>query len=170
MSPRDDCDSTRRHTAESERSATGARHVLPTADAASQADGVESAVRAAYAERAQQTWQIAETLYTPDDLVRLPNAAVSAALGLDDPVRAARLQPGETVLDIGCGAGIDTLLAALAVGPHGQVIGLDLTDELLSLARQNAAALGLSNTRCIQGDMAALPLPGIFCVRLPDST
>ncbi|GAC1452297.1 MAG: hypothetical protein PVSMB4_12590 [Ktedonobacterales bacterium] len=84
MSPRDDCESMSRHTAESPRSATGARHVLPTADAASQADGVESAVRAAYAERAQQTWQIAETLYTPDDLVRLAGAVVTVALGSCD--------------------------------------------------------------------------------------
>lgn len=125
-------------------------------------DGVastEAGVRAAYAERAGQTWRIAETLYPPNTLAGLPQGAISSALGLDDPVGEAHLQPGETVLDIGCGGGIDTLLAAQAVGPAGRAVGLDLTEELLALARANAAALGLTNTRFIQGDMAALPLP-----------
>ena len=116
-------------------------------------------VRSAYAERAAQTWDVAETIYRAEDLARLPAGAITSALGLDHPVRAAHLQPGEVVLDLGCGGGIDTLLAAQAVGPAGQAIGLDLTQEMLDLARANAAALGLTNTRFLEGAMEAIPLP-----------
>ena len=120
---------------------------------------LQQVVREAYAERAAHTWQVAETIYSPDELAYLPSAAVTSALGLDHPVRAARLQPGETVLDIGCGGGIDTLLAARAVGPTGQAIGLDLTHEMMVLAQANAAAMGLTNTRFLEGPMEAIPLP-----------
>ncbi len=122
-------------------------------------DPLQDIVREAYAERAAHTWQVAETIYSPDELAYLPPAAVTSALGLDHPVRAARLQPGETVLDIGCGGGIDTLLAARAVGPTGQALGLDMTHEMMVLAQANAAALGVTNARFLEGTMEALPLP-----------
>lgn len=120
---------------------------------------LKESVREAYAQRATQAWQVAETIYHPDELTSLPQAAITSALGLDHPVRAARLQPGEMVLDIGCGGGIDTLLAALAVGPHGQAIGLDVTPEMIVLAQANASARGLTNTRILEGPMEAIPLP-----------
>lgn len=116
-------------------------------------------VEAAYAERAAQQWQVAETIYAAEALTALPDAAVTSALGLDDPVSAAALQPGETVLDIGCGGGIDTLLAARAVGATGQAIGLDITEAMLELAAASARANGLDNTRFVRGAMEDIPLP-----------
>ncbi len=122
-------------------------------------DQIQEVVRQEYAQRAKQTWQVAQTLYSPEELAGLPQAAITSALGLDHPVRAAKLQPGETVLDLGCGGGIDTLLAARAVGLTGQVIGLDMTHEMVVLAQANAAAMGLTNTRLLAGPMEAIPLP-----------
>ena len=120
---------------------------------------VQSVVREAYAERAAQVWHVAETIYSPEELASLPPGAATSALGLDHPVRAAHLQPGETVLDLGCGGGIDTLLAARAVAPTGYAIGLDMTHEMIELAQANAAAMGLTNTRFLEGPMEAIPLP-----------
>jgi arsenite methyltransferase len=122
-------------------------------------DRLQAVVREAYAERAGRTWQVAETIYSPDELASLPPAAVTSALGLDHPVRAAHLQAGETVLDLGCGGGIDTLLAAWAVGPSGHAIGLDMTHEMIELAQANAKTQGVTNVRFLQGTMEAIPLP-----------
>ncbi len=124
-----------------------------------QEERVQSVVREAYAERAAQVWRVAETIYSPEELAGLPVGAVTSALGLDNPVRAAHLQPGEVVLDLGCGGGIDTLLAACAVGPAGCAIGLDMTHEMIELAQANAAAMGLTNTRFLEGTIEAIPLP-----------
>jgi arsenite methyltransferase len=120
---------------------------------------VQSVVREAYAERAAQVWHIAETIYSAEELTSLPAGAVKSALGLDHPVRAAHLLPGETVLDLGCGGGIDTLLAARAVGPSGTALGLDMTHEMLVLAQAHATAMGLMNTRFLEGVMEEVPLP-----------
>ncbi len=117
------------------------------------------AVRQEYAQRAAQTWQVAQTIYSHEELAHLPQAAVTSSLGLDHPVQAANLQPGETVLDLGCGGGIGTLLAAQAVGQGGRAIGLDVTTEMLTLAQANARKLGLTNTHFVEGMMEAIPLP-----------
>jgi arsenite methyltransferase len=122
-------------------------------------DPLQQVVRVAYAERAARTWQVAETIYSPDELAHLPSATITSALGLDHPVRAARLQPGEMVLDLGCDGGIDTLLAARAVGPTGQALGLDMTHEMIELAQANAKAGGVTNARFLEGTMEAIPLP-----------
>lgn len=124
-----------------------------------QSDQTQEVVRQEYAQRAKQTWQVAQTLYSPEELAGLPQAAITSALGLGHPVRAAKLQAGETVLDLGCGGGIDTLLAARSVGPAGRVIGLDMTHEMVVLAQANAAAMGLTNMRVLEGPMEAIPLP-----------
>ncbi|GAC1654959.1 MAG: hypothetical protein NVS4B12_27210 [Ktedonobacteraceae bacterium] len=120
---------------------------------------LQQAVQQEYAQRATQTWQVAQTIYPQEELARLPQAAITAALGLDHPVQMANLQPGEIVLDLGCGGGIDTLLVAQAVGQAGQALGLDMTPQMLTLARANADELGLTNTRFLDGKMEAIPLP-----------
>jgi arsenite methyltransferase len=122
-------------------------------------DRLQEAVRQEYAQRAMQVWQVAQTIYPQEELAHLPQAAITSALGLDHPVQAANLQPGETVLDLGCGGGIDTLLAAQAVGQEGHAIGLDMTPQMVALARTNANELGLTNTRFLEGKMEAIPLP-----------
>ena len=97
-------------------------------------------------------------LYDPAQLAPLPSDAVSASLGCGNPTAMADLRPGETVLDLGSGGGIDVLLSAQRVGPSGLVYGLDMTDEMLALARRNAAAAGAENTRFLRGEIEAIPL------------
>ena len=89
----------------------------------------------------------------------LPQAAVSASLGCGDPTAVAELHPGETVLDLGSGAGLDVLLSARRVGPSGHAYGLDMTEEMLALARANAARAGADNVTFLHGDIEAVPLP-----------
>jgi arsenite methyltransferase len=111
-----------------------------------------------YADLAGKAWEIAGSLYGREELARLPRGAVDTALGLGNPVRDAQLPRGEVVLDIGCGAGIDLLLASLRVGPTGKAIGVDLTPQMVVLARNHASELGLSNVEVLEGAMEALPL------------
>ena len=89
----------------------------------------------------------------------LPEAAVRASLGCGNPVAVADLRPGETVLDLGSGGGIDVLLSARRVGPAGQAYGLDMTGEMLDLARANARAAGAGNVEFLLGQIEAIPLP-----------
>jgi len=98
-------------------------------------------------------------LYTPDELGPLPAGAVAASLGCGNPTAVADLRPGETVLDLGSGGGIDVLLAARRVGPGGTAYGLDMTDEMLALARRNAAEAGVGNAIFVKGEIEAIPLP-----------
>jgi arsenite methyltransferase len=101
-----------------------------------------------------------QRLYSEDELGALPPSAVDWALGVGNPVRHAALQPGETVLDIGCGAGIDTILAARAVGPTGRSIGLDLLEEMCERARGHAQDAGVAGwTEFVRGEMEEIPLP-----------
>ncbi|MBW3657693.1 MAG: methyltransferase domain-containing protein [Actinobacteria bacterium] len=97
--------------------------------------------------------------YRDEDLALLPGEAVAWSFGTDDPVSAAELQPGEHVVDLGCGAGIDAILAAHRVGPEGQVTGVDLLPEMCRRARRHAAAAGLPNVTFVEGEIEALPLP-----------
>ena len=102
----------------------------------------------------------AQRLYSDAELGALPPSAVDWALGVGNPVRHAALQPGETVLDVGCGAGIDTILAARAVGPSGRAIGLDLLEEMCDRARTHAQAAGVAEwTEFVRGEMEDIPLP-----------
>jgi SAM-dependent methyltransferase len=98
-------------------------------------------------------------LYTPEELGPLPADAVAASLGCGNPPAVADLHPGETVLDLGSGGGIDVLLAARRVAPGGTAYGLDMTDEMLTLARRNAAQAGVDNAVFVKGEIEAIPLP-----------
>ena len=89
----------------------------------------------------------------------LPEAAVRASLGCGNPVAVADLRPGETVLDLGSGGGIDVLLSARRVGTAGKAYGLDMTSEMLDLARANARAAGAENVEFLRGQIEAIPLP-----------
>jgi SAM-dependent methyltransferase len=98
-------------------------------------------------------------LYGVEDAADAPDGAVAASLGCGVPTAVADLQVGETVLDLGSGAGADVLISARRVGPTGTAIGLDMTDEMLELARANAVAAGLSNVEFISGEIENIPLP-----------
>ncbi len=104
-----------------------------------------------------------EDCFSPDaypDSGDLPEAAVRASLGCGNPVAVAGLRPGETVLDLGSGGGIDVLLSARRVGPAGKAYGLDMTDEMLDLARANARQAGARNAEFLKGHIEQIPLPG----------
>ena len=93
------------------------------------------------------------------DVVGLPEGALRVSLGCGNPVAVADLRPGETVLDLGCGGGIDVLLSARRVGPAGKVYGLDMTEEMLDLARTHARQAGAGNAEFLLGRIEAIPLP-----------
>ena len=98
-------------------------------------------------------------LYSALERDELPEAAVMASLGCGNPIAVADLRPGERVLDLGSGGGIDVLLSARRVGPAGRAFGLDMTDEMLALATRNAAEAGLPNVEFLKGTIEAIPLP-----------
>ena len=100
-----------------------------------------------------------ETLYDIEQRVDLPDAAVLASLGCGNPTVVAELNEGETVLDLGSGGGIDVILSAKRVGPTGTAFGLDMTDEMLTLARQNAREAGAVNAIFLKGVIEDVPLP-----------
>ncbi|MEK6687765.1 MAG: arsenite methyltransferase [Gemmatimonadota bacterium] len=102
---------------------------------------------------------ITRDLYSQAETTGLPAAAVLASLGCGNPTALAELRPGETVLDLGSGGGIDVLLSARRVGPTGKAFGLDMTDEMLALARRNQAAAGVENVEFLKGEIEAIPLP-----------
>ncbi len=94
-----------------------------------------------------------------DEAAPLPAAALQASLGCGNPTLLANLQPGETVLDLGSGGGIDVLLSARRVGPTGKAFGLDMTDEMLALAEENKRESGLTNVEFLKGEIENIPLP-----------
>jgi SAM-dependent methyltransferase len=102
---------------------------------------------------------ISSGLYSAVEVGELPEAAVLASLGCGNPTALAELRPGETVLDLGSGGGIDVLLSAKRVGPAGFAYGLDMTDEMLALAEQNRQAAGATNVRFLKGTIEQIPLP-----------
>jgi SAM-dependent methyltransferase len=97
--------------------------------------------------------------YSDRELGHLPEAAVLASLGCGNPLAVAALEEGEVVLDQGSGGRIDVILSARRVGSAGKVYGLDMTDEMLALARRNARAAGLANVEFLKGEIEAIPLP-----------
>ena len=101
----------------------------------------------------------AVTFYSDLDRAELPDTAVLASLGCGNPLAVADLNPGERVLDLGSGGGIDVLLSAQRVGPTGRAIGLDMTDEMLALAQRNATEAGATNVEFLKGHIEAIPLP-----------
>lgn len=119
---------------------------------------IQEMVRDAY--RSIDSAQAAgEMLYTAEQLAVLPDGARQWALGVGNPVAWADLRPGDVVLDVGSGAGIDTILAATRVGPVGRAVGLDLLPEMCERAGAHAAEAGVVNAEFIQGEMEAIPLP-----------
>lgn len=101
----------------------------------------------------------ASRLYAAEELSDLPESVTEASLGCGDPLAIAGLRPGEVVLDLGSGGGIDCFLAAKKVGPEGRVVGLDMTPEMIDLARRNAQELGMTNVEFCFGQMEDIPLP-----------
>ncbi len=98
-------------------------------------------------------------LYDAMERAELPDAAVLASLGCGNPTAVAELRAGETVLDLGSGGGIDVILSARRVGPDGRAYGIDMTDEMLELARRNAAEAGIGNVEFLKGYIEDVPLP-----------
>jgi arsenite methyltransferase len=103
---------------------------------------------------------ITSNLYETAETADLPHGAVAASLGCGNPTALAQLKAGETVLDLGSGGGIDVLLSARRVGPTGKAYGLDMTDEMLALARENQRKAGVGNVEFLKGEIEHIPLPG----------
>jgi 2-polyprenyl-3-methyl-5-hydroxy-6-metoxy-1,4-benzoquinol methylase len=102
---------------------------------------------------------ITSNLYDAHQAAEMPALAVNASLGCGNPTALAELKPGETVLDLGSGGGLDVLLSARRVGPTGKAYGLDMTDEMLALAEENKRKSGLTNVEFLQGEIENIPLP-----------
>ena len=109
--------------------------------------------------QAEASDPITRDLYDDSAKQILPRAAVAASLGCGNPTALAELHPGEVVLDLGSGGGIDVLLSARRVGPSGKAYGLDMTDEMLELARRNQREAGVENAEFLRGEIEAIPLP-----------
>jgi arsenite methyltransferase len=102
---------------------------------------------------------ISSKLYSEEETGGVPEQALQASLGCGNPTALARLNPGETVLDLGSGGGIDVLLSARRVGPTGKAYGLDMTDDMLALARENQKKAGVDNVEFLKGEIEEIPLP-----------
>ena len=102
---------------------------------------------------------ITANLYDASQAGQIPEEALLASLGCGNPTALAQLKPGETVLDLGSGGGIDVLLSARRVGPTGKAYGLDMTDEMLALANENKRKAGIENVEFLKGDIESIPLP-----------
>lgn len=120
---------------------------------------VKQLVRDAYRNVPPTTATVAHKLYTDEELRGVPASAVNRSLGVANHLRYADIRAGETVLDIGCGGGIDTVIAARRTGPDGEVIALDFLPEMLERTTNAAAESGLHNVSPLEGEMEAIPLP-----------
>jgi arsenite methyltransferase len=122
---------------------------------------IKDAVRQAYSAITTGGGEtVARRVYTDDELAEVPAGAVGWSLSVGNPVRYAFLQPGETVLDVGSGGGIDTILAARRVGPNGKAVGLDILQEMCERGRRHAAEAGVEGwTEFVTGEMEDIPLP-----------
>lgn len=120
---------------------------------------VKQVVRDAYSGIDRSTRAVAEKLYSADELAQLPLSAIERALGVANHLRFADIEPGQTILDIGCGGGIDTFLAAARTGEDGRVIALDFLPEMLERTAAGAAAAGLRNVEPLESEMEDIQLP-----------
>src|SRR5499427_487542 len=102
---------------------------------------------------------ITSNLYDSNQAGQIPEEALLASLGCGNPAALAKLKPGEIVLDLGSGGGIDVILSARRVGPTGKVYGLDMTDEMLALARENQEKAAVTNVEFLKGAIESVPLP-----------
>ena len=116
-------------------------------------------VREAYESVSPDGDAVARRLYAEDELAGVPLVARELALGVGNHLRYVDIEPGETILDLGCGAGIDTIMAARRVGPSGRVLALDFLPEMLERTAEVAVEVGLDNVQTVEGDMEAIPLP-----------
>src|SRR5881628_1386999 len=122
----------------------------------------QAALRAASGERGSCGCgcdPVSSSLYDAAETAALPEGAVLASLGCGNPTALAELHDGETVLDLGSGGGIDVLLSASRVGPNGKAYGLDMTDEMVALARANQRKAGVTNVEFLKGEIEHIPLP-----------
>jgi ubiquinone/menaquinone biosynthesis C-methylase UbiE len=145
-----------------ERYAEEARRVRQNSDGASCCGGapeVSKSKPSCCGSNASAGDPISSNLYLDDEMASLPADAVAASLGCGNPTALAELKPGETVLDLGSGGGIDVLLSARRVGPLGKAYGLDMTDEMLALARDNQRKAGVENVEFLKGEIENIPLP-----------
>jgi SAM-dependent methyltransferase len=107
----------------------------------------------------EETSNWADKLYSAQELGAVPKEVTELSLGCGNPTAIAELRPGDAVLDLGSGSGLDCFLAAQQVGPAGRVVGLDMTDDMLELARRNLAKVGATNVEFQKGEMESMPLP-----------
>jgi SAM-dependent methyltransferase len=122
-------------------------------------EDARSIIRTTYESAAPAGRDVAQGLYAADELAGLAEGPIRWAFGVGNPVRHAGLRPGDVVLDVGCGAGLDTLLAARRVAPDGRVVAIDMTPAMLDRARRHAASMRIENVEWHEAFMEALPLP-----------
>jgi len=122
-------------------------------------DEVKALVRAAYRHVPPTTAAVAHKIYSSDELAMLPDSAVNRALGVANLLRYADIRLGEIILDLGCGSGIDTILAAQRTGHTGKVIALDFLPEMLDRTADAVQEAGLTNVELVEGEMEAIPCP-----------
>lgn len=120
---------------------------------------VKDLVRQAYRDVPPTTAVVAHKLYSEAELAAVPQVAIERALGVANHLRFADIRPGDTILDLGCGGGIDTILAARRAGPSGEVIALDFLPEMLERTGAAARAAGLTTVRLLEGELEAIPQP-----------
>jgi arsenite methyltransferase len=120
---------------------------------------IKEIVRNAYGAIDSSTEAVAAKLYSPEELALVPRSAVERALGVGNHLRFAEIESGETILDLGCGGGIDSILAARRTGPSGHVFALDFLPEMLEQTAKAAGEAGLDNVEVLEGEIEAIPLP-----------